>query len=1080
MTENYEQNKKQLTLGSLFSGSGGFELAGVLAGIKPVFNCEVEPFAIAVTNKRFPDVKHYGDVSALSGAELEPVDIITWGSPCQGLSLAGKRKGLKDERSGLYIEAVRIVKEMLESTNREYPKFCVFENVAGLLSSTDGEDFITCLDKMQELGFLPDANILDAQFMGVPQRRKRVFITWLQVDYILRKRTPLSDSITLQLLTEILQINLAGLLRAYGIELKKSAARKFTDAGDGVKRRINLFSLQKENRLQMLQQRLEDIKATLSKGQSSSDSSLGDVRTVKIISTPEDMKSEGSITESRSWSIWQLLKSALEEGLQIENGSITSIWTKEIITRKIFIYFQVLLNTLDVTIHLFLSLEKEPMLLNCFEWVRYVLTETRGFIDETKKYKRSSGQMVWHDNIRFFEQEFQTKEEQIERYFAEICGHEILPEFKSLFWNSSEGFRTWKGTAGNTPQGTGTAGGSRRSEGEGIVLNDQGGQRMDVTEDVTCTLRAESHHPPCVIDGAVGFCTEHSAKSRSIGYEEEKSPTLRAGVVPAVQMYENHSQDTRYTGPLEVAPTVSATYGMGGNNQPFVTEEEKSCYWDGSQTAGTLTHRNASGSQRMPDKENFNCVLETEKVSKQKAYGISAFKSNAMLSGNPHSGIYEAETSRTLDCNGGSPINQQGGIAIVEEESVAFAQNQRNEVRNLGDKTGALQAESGMKQQTYVLQGNMIGRSDKNGPQGCGVSEDVCYTLTDVDRHAVAAPDPVPMDTEKKNDPSYGIDRAAFNQGQNAKFGFSIEEELSPTLVSKGPNAVSKTDPVSKTETHYTVRRLTPTECARLQGFPSVVDVKTGDLSCDEVALIALAAGFIEVDESTGNVYGTRGPGGIKREQPIKLKGSIVNGYRVYSIHAEGVKKQIRANRLVWMSAHGRIPEGYVVDHINNIKLDNRLCNLQLLTAEDNSHKAKEDGLYPTGDACAYSKISVANRKKLSFLYWSTDKPISYFAEMFGISWSRAQQIIHEYEWVDELANQNPTDEELKFWMDVWETHRKVVSHASKPKTEKQVRKWLANPYSDSAVYRLYGNGVALPCVYFVMCGIVWAAEKEM
>lgn len=98
---------------------------------------------------------------------------------------------------------------------------------------------------------------------------------------------------------------------------------------------------------------------------------------------------------------------------------------------------------------------------------------------------------------------------------------------------------------------------------------------MDVTEEVTCTLRAEAHHPPCVLESA-GFCTEHSAKARGIGYEEEVSPTLRAGTVPAaVAVFENHSQDTRYTGPLDTAPTVNATYGMGGNNQPFVVETPK-------------------------------------------------------------------------------------------------------------------------------------------------------------------------------------------------------------------------------------------------------------------------------------------------------------------------------------------------------------------------------------------------------------------------------------------------------------------------------------------------------------------------
>ena len=108
---------------------------------------------------------------------------------------------------------------------------------------------------------------------------------------------------------------------------------------------------------------------------------------------------------------------------------------------------------------------------------------------------------------------------------------------------SAEGFRAWQGAAGGAAEGAGASG--------GICLNDQGGQRMDVTDDVTCTLRAEAHHPPCVLESA-GFCTEHSAKARSIGYEEETSPTLRAGTVPAaVALYENHSQDTRYTGPLD-------------------------------------------------------------------------------------------------------------------------------------------------------------------------------------------------------------------------------------------------------------------------------------------------------------------------------------------------------------------------------------------------------------------------------------------------------------------------------------------------------------------------------------------------
>ena len=134
-------NKKTLTLGSLFSGSGGFELAGILSGIQPVWNSEIEPFAVRVTTKRLPGVRHYGDVSELSGAKLPPVDIITFGSPCQDLSVAGRRAGLEGERSGLFHQAVRIIREMREKTNGERPRYCVWENVPGAFSSNGGEDF---------------------------------------------------------------------------------------------------------------------------------------------------------------------------------------------------------------------------------------------------------------------------------------------------------------------------------------------------------------------------------------------------------------------------------------------------------------------------------------------------------------------------------------------------------------------------------------------------------------------------------------------------------------------------------------------------------------------------------------------------------------------------------------------------------------------------------------------------------------------------------------------------------------------------------------------------------------------------
>ena len=187
-----------MTLGSLFDGSGGFPLGGLICGIEPLWASEVEPFPIRVTTKRLPFMKHYGDVSALDGGDLPPVDIITFGSPCQDMSVAGRREGLDGERSGLFHEAIRIVKEMREKTNGEYPKYIVWENVPGAFSSNKGEDFRCVLkevagikgceadiprsEKWTGAGLIVAEDfsiawrLFDAQYWGVPQRRKRIYL----------------------------------------------------------------------------------------------------------------------------------------------------------------------------------------------------------------------------------------------------------------------------------------------------------------------------------------------------------------------------------------------------------------------------------------------------------------------------------------------------------------------------------------------------------------------------------------------------------------------------------------------------------------------------------------------------------------------------------------------------------------------------------------------------------------------------------------------------------------------------------------------------------------------------------------
>lgn len=566
---NKEMN---LTLGSLFDGSGGFPLGGLLSGITPLWASEIEPFPIRVTTKRFPQVQHLGDISKVSGADIAPVDIITFGSPCTDMSVAGKRAGLDGRQSVLFYQAIRIIKEMRCATNGNYPRYIVWENVPGAFSSNKGEDFRAVLE---EICKVKDESV------SVPQ------------------------------------------------------SGKWTTAGEIV---ADGFSL------------------------------------------------AWRVFDAQYWGVPQRRKRI------------------------------------------------------------YLVAD-----------------------------------------FAGQCAGKILFESEGVSGYPPKGICPWQGTAGDFEGCSGTAG--------TVCLNDQGGNRMDVTEGMTCTLRAKSHHPPLV--------------------------------------FENHSQDARYAGPLAVAQTVSSTYGTGGNNQPFVLETPKTlkirsgCEGGGK---GALIQDNKSAT--------LSCNND-QTLFVPKAYGICSKDSNSMKSDNPNSGFYEADTSRCLDGNGGNPACNQGGIAVV------------------------------------ALQGSMIGRANKNGPQGDGINEDVSFTLNTVDHHAVAY------------------------SSSKASFFMSAEKELANTLMAtdyKDPPIVNEHQ-----EPEYIVRRLTPTECARLQGFPD----------------------------------------------------------------------------------------------------------------------------------------------------W----------------------------WCSDLGMEEPTEEDIAFWSDVFETHRKIMGNSTKPKTEKQIRKWLMNPHSDAAEYKMWGNGVALPCVYFVLSGIVYYSQ---
>lgn len=596
-----------LTLGSLFDGSGGFPLGGLLCGITPVWASEIEPFPIRVTTKRLPFMKHYGDISQMDGGKIEPVDIITFGSPCTDMSIAGRRAGLDGKQSVLFYQAIRIIQEMRDATHGKYPRYIVWENVPGAFSSNHGEDFKAVLEAvigikepgaqvpMPEKNLWPYADLymgeqwsvayrtLDAQHWGVPQRRRRIFL----------------------------------------------------------------------------------------------------------------------VADFAGWGAGQ-----------------------------------------------------------------------------------------------------------------------VLFESEGLSGYSAEGFRAWQRTAGGAEEGAGAAGGRtdhRGGEDDGRVtlcINPQGNSGVGITEDKTLALVAQDHgNHPSVLQAA-GFCTEHSAKARSIGYEEEKSPTLRAGVVPAALAVESNPTDSRVKISEDgVVQTLTQRMGTGGNNTPLVAQPEI------------------------------------------RAFGVCSKSSHAMLSDNPRSGFYEAKVSRTLDQSGGNAVTSaQGGIAVVAPDP------------------------------SYAIQGSMIGRTEKNGPQGDGVNEEVSFTLNTVDRHAVVAPSGEHYSASKNSHFT-----SAIRERANTLVATDYKE---PPLVNDTPNE----EPV------YIVRRLTPVECARLQGFPD----------------------------------------------------------------------------------------------------------------------------------------------------W----------------------------WCDGLAIPEPTDEELAFWTGVWETWRKVTNPDGRPKTEKQIRKWLADPYTDSEEYRLWGNGVFLGNAYFVLAGVAWAAAK--
>ena len=382
-----------------------------------------------------------------------------------------------------------------------------------------------------------------------------------------------------------------------------------------------------------------------------------------------------------------------------------------------------------------------------------------------------------------------------------------------------------------------------------LCLNDQGGERMDVTEDVASTLRAGmGGHPPLVsqpncmngwdtqqsrvfapegvaptlagADGGggrnpagllltAGFCGNASAEARGIGYQAECSPTIKTGTAPSVlclndqggsQMhcteditgtlraqehghqplvFDNHAQDSRFTGPVEVSQTVSAGFGQGGNNQPLVMATQQGGAEIGEGICPTITaSAGMSGNNQPVLFENHGIdsrytgpheVAPTMSarmgtggnnvplVGNPVAFSLDSKESNSMKSANPHSGCRETDVARTIDTTNPDPSKNQGGIAILQE--------------------------------TICIAGNTIDREPENGGNGLGCQPDISYTITTSDRHAVCEP--------------YQEVVGALCRGD--------EKGIGSQYISQNKCIV---------ERRNLIRRLTPLECERLQGFP--------------------------------------------------------------------------------------------------------------------------------------------------------------------------------------------------------------------------------------------------------------------
>ena len=740
-----------MTMGSLFDGIGGFPLAAIRNGITPVWASEIEAFPIEVTKIRFPEMLHVGDITKLDGAKLPPVDVICGGSPCQDLSVAGQRRGLAGERSGLFMEQTRIAKEMRKADEQRNvpaylvrPRYLVWENVPGAFSSAEGEDFRAVIEEIVRIKYSacdvprPESGrwesagavllgnefslawrVMDAQFWGVAQRRRRIFLV---ADF--------GGTTAPEILFK--QDSLFGDIAQSGGPRQGAAAPA--------------------------QGRTDD--------------------TGGACLTPWDVQSRRIFEETGTWP-------ALYSG---EGGGHGYIQTEE----RIPIAFAANQRDEVRDLHdIAGAVQAQPGM------------KQQTFVAEPLLCLNDQGG-----------ERMDVTEDVASTLRAGMGGHPPLVSQPNCLngWDTQQSrVFTPEGVAPTLAGADG--GGGRNPAGllfaAGVVSKGDGDCFLspEVHTSITGGGGQAGQGYPCVL--TAGFCGNASADARGIGYQAECSPTIKTGTAPSVlclndqggsQMhcteditgtlraqehghqplvFDNHAQDSRFTGPVDVSQTVSAGFGQGGNNQPLVMATQQGGAEIGEGICPTITaSAGMSGNNQPVLFENHgidsrytgpHAVAPTMSarmgtggnnvplVGSAVAFSLDSKESNSMKSANPHSGCQETEVARTIDTTSPDPSKNQGGIAILQE--------------------------------TICIAGNTIDREPENGGNGLGCQPDISYTITTSDRHAVCEP--------------YQEVVGALCRGD--------EKGIGSQYVSQNKCIV---------ERRNLIRRLTPLECERLQGFP--------------------------------------------------------------------------------------------------------------------------------------------------------------------------------------------------------------------------------------------------------------------